>query len=299
MLMAGGVSAAKPFPAPSNLSATAVSTSQINLSWTDNSSDETGFSVERSTDGVNFSEIIKVGAGVSSHSDTSLNSSTTYYYKVRAYILKNGVYTYSSYSNIDSDQTFATIPDAPSNLFTYASSTDSIYIGWTDNSFNEDGFKIERSSDGQNYSQIDSVGAGVNTYLDTNVSQNSYYYYRVRSYNSAGNSSYSNIGTMATGGYIAAPTNLTASTTGTSTLIFVNFSDNSNNEDGFVVERSTDGVNFSYLDMIYDTWQYSPSYAEGYYDTNVSSGNTYYYRVRAVNFWTISDYSNVDSVTLY
>src|SRR5439155_3175320 len=43
--------------APSNLAASAVSATQINLTWTDNSSDETGFRLERGTDGINFTEI--------------------------------------------------------------------------------------------------------------------------------------------------------------------------------------------------------------------------------------------------
>ena len=51
-----------PLPsAPTNLSASAVSTSQINLSWTDNASNETGFRIERSPDGTSFTEIATRG----------------------------------------------------------------------------------------------------------------------------------------------------------------------------------------------------------------------------------------------
>ena len=71
--------------APSSLTATAVSSSRIDLAWTDNSTDEDGFKIERSLDGVNFTEITSVGAGVTTYASTGLSASTQYYYRVRAY----------------------------------------------------------------------------------------------------------------------------------------------------------------------------------------------------------------------
>ncbi len=72
--------------APSGLTATTASSSQINLSWTDNSSDETGFRIQRSlTTGTGFTQIDTVAAGVTTYNDTGLDASTTYYYKVAAY----------------------------------------------------------------------------------------------------------------------------------------------------------------------------------------------------------------------
>ena len=71
---------------PSGLIATAASSSQINLSWTDNSSTETGFRIERSSSSAGpYSEIATVGANVTTYSNTGLSASTTYYYRVRAY----------------------------------------------------------------------------------------------------------------------------------------------------------------------------------------------------------------------
>jgi len=69
---------------PSGLSASAVSSSQINLSWTDNANDEDSYQVEQSSDGVNFSLIAVLGADSNSYSDTGLSASTTYFYQVNA-----------------------------------------------------------------------------------------------------------------------------------------------------------------------------------------------------------------------
>ena len=94
--------------APSNLTATAISQSQINLSWTDNSSSETGFKIERSLTGggSGFSQIATTTASVTTYSDTGLNPDTTYYYRVRAYNAAGN----SNYSNEASASTQSQTP---------------------------------------------------------------------------------------------------------------------------------------------------------------------------------------------
>ena len=74
----------QPPAAPTNLVATAISSSQIALSWTDNSTTETGFQIARSNNGVNFIQIATVGANVTSYTNNGLTAGTTYYYRVRA-----------------------------------------------------------------------------------------------------------------------------------------------------------------------------------------------------------------------
>ena len=71
--------------APTNLTATAVGSKRIDLTWSDNSTAEAGFRIERSTNGVSFSKIANVGAGVTSYANTRLRTGRTYYYRVRAY----------------------------------------------------------------------------------------------------------------------------------------------------------------------------------------------------------------------
>jgi len=82
---------------------------------------------------------------------------------------------------------------APSNLGGTPVGIKRIDLNWTDNSSGETGFKIERSTNGSKFSQIASVGAGATTYSNTNgLRRGKLYYYRLRAYNSAGNSPYSN-----------------------------------------------------------------------------------------------------------
>ncbi|HEY8228757.1 MAG TPA: metallophosphoesterase [Pyrinomonadaceae bacterium] len=73
--------------APTSLNATAVSRAEINLSWVDNSSNETGFRIERcmNLNCTNFAQIAEVGANVITFVDGGLIRNTTYNYRVRAF----------------------------------------------------------------------------------------------------------------------------------------------------------------------------------------------------------------------
>ena len=87
--------------APTNLGATAISSSEIALSWTDNSNNESGFQIQRSSDGVTFRLIAAVGANVTTYTDSGRTAGTTYYYRVRAYNSAG----YSAPSNVASATT--------------------------------------------------------------------------------------------------------------------------------------------------------------------------------------------------
>ncbi|MEE8423390.1 MAG: fibronectin type III domain-containing protein, partial [Thermodesulfobacteriota bacterium] len=81
---------------PSSLSAIVSSTSQIDLSWTDNSGVEDGFKIERKTGAGIFTQIDEGGADVTMYNnDSGLTSGTTYTYRVRAYNVSGD----SNYSN--------------------------------------------------------------------------------------------------------------------------------------------------------------------------------------------------------
>jgi hypothetical protein len=94
----------EPPAAPSELTATAISSNQIDLSWMDNATNESGFEIERSLDGTNWQLLNTIGANNTTYSDAGLESNTTYSYRVRAI---NGSTT-SDYSSTVS----ATTPQA-------------------------------------------------------------------------------------------------------------------------------------------------------------------------------------------
>ena len=71
--------------APSNLTATALSCSQTSLSWQDNSSNETGFKIERKQGASgSWSQIGNVAANITTYTDSNLTGGATYSYRVAA-----------------------------------------------------------------------------------------------------------------------------------------------------------------------------------------------------------------------
>jgi len=98
-------------------------------------------------------------------------------------------------------------PTAPTALNAVATNSTATYLSWTDNANNETGFSIERSPDGNIYTQINTVGANVLQYADSaSLSAQTTYFYRVRAFNSYNStttySAYTNVAnttTLATG----------------------------------------------------------------------------------------------------
>ena len=330
-----------PPTAPSDLVATALSSRQIDLEWTDNASTEDGFRIELSADGSNFSEIATTGKDVTRFSSTGLTAATTYDFRVRAFNEAD----FSHYSNTASattltsgglgtglqgdyfdnrdltnlvltridarvdfnwgagspdpsigDESFSvrwtglveplytetytfhtitddgvrlwvdgvlvidrwidqaatewtgtvaltalqgheltmeyydkrslasvqllwssarqtkivipqsqlypppagTGPAAPSDLTATPVSKSQIDLVWTDNSNEEDGFKIESSSKGSAWSVIATVGPDVTTFQHSGLKRNTTYSYRVRAFDAEGSSAYSNMASAKT-----------------------------------------------------------------------------------------------------
>lgn len=182
---------------PTNLVATAISSSQITLSWQDNSTNEDGFKVERKTGaGGSWSLIQTVSANTTSYTDDGLTPNTTYYYRVFSYNSSGN----SGYSNESSATTLDTnLPAAPSNLQAHLL-PDQIHITWEDNSDSETGFVLE-------YKQFpgimpvvwqvqDTLGENTTSYQMAKPMNNLTFYFRMYAFNEQGNSSYSNVDTL-------------------------------------------------------------------------------------------------------
>jgi hypothetical protein len=175
---------------PGDATAIAVSPTRIDLSWADTSGNEAGFKVEQSGDGVNWALAGTVGAGVRGYAVTGLTPSTTYHFRVRA----SNAAGDSPYSDTATTATMPTSapptspPATPYGLTATAASSRRIKLTWMDNSMDEAGFKIQRSLDGVTWAQVAVVGPGDSSYNVGGLSPSTAYQFRVRAYNSAGDS---------------------------------------------------------------------------------------------------------------
>jgi formylglycine-generating enzyme required for sulfatase activity len=290
----GGGGASVPL-APSNLSASGYSATQINLGWTDNSNNEDGFTIERKTDaGGTYSQVGTAGADSTSYQDTGLACETAYYYQVRSHNQAGE----SNYSEAVSATTLTcppAIPGAPSHLTATVVSSFQINIYWQDNSSQEDGFKIERKTGtGGTYAQVGTAGADSAGYQDAGLTCAAEYYYRVRSYNAMGSSGYADEVNAATGICPAAPTNLLVAVVSAG-QIDLTWSDNSSDESGFQVERKR-GTGGEYF-PIYT----SPADVTNWSNPGLGGGpesETYFYRVSAYYPGGHSAYSNEASAAV-
>lgn len=268
-LVACGPVKLNPPQKPTELSATAISSSEINLAWNDNSTDELGFKIERKLhSSESWKEIAQTNANTTTYKDTNLDSDTTYDYRIRAY----NNYGYSDYSNVASATTSAAIPQAPTNLAATALSSTQIKLTWQDNSTNELGFKIERKTGSSgSWIVVKQLGFNVTEYTDEGLTPETSYYYRVVAYNSAGNSPSDEVQVMT---LLVAPANLTAKSI-SYYEVELNWEDNSNIETGYIVERQTSGTT---------EWKEIETLGENvttYTDNTITKGQTYKYRVAA------------------
>jgi titin len=278
--------------APTALTTSAVSSSQINLAWTDMSNNETGFKIERSTSTAGpWTLMPTTAANVVSYQDTGLAAGSTYYYQVRATNADGD----SANTSVMSATTLAiasTAPNAPTTLTATAISSSQINLAWTDNSNNETGFKVERSSSTTGpWTLMATTTANVVSYQDTGLVAGSTYYYQVRATNADGDSA--NTSAMSATTLASAPTTpstLTA-TAFSSSQINLAWTDNSNNETGFKIERSTSAT--GPWTLITTTTANVVSYQ----DTGLVAGSTYYYQMRATNAGGDSANTSVISAT--
>jgi PKD repeat protein len=264
--------------APSNLQATAVSSTQIDLQWDDNSNEENSFWLCRSTVSGGSCASLGVGANQTAYSDNALLPNTTYYYRVRARV---GLNTYSDFSNEVTDTT--EILHAPTNLQATTVSSSQIDLSWTDNSNDETKFRVYRGTVSGTYNYSVFVAANETTYSDTTVAPNNTYFYQIRAY-STGYSDPSNEDSTTTPS-LNAPTNLTARAVSPS-LIELTWTDNSNDETRFYVERKTG------TDGTYASIGWVNANVTSYSSTGLSNNTEYCYHVRAYNGAGYSTYSN-------
>jgi glucose/arabinose dehydrogenase/chitodextrinase len=291
-----------PPTAPTNLAATAVGSSQVNLSWTASTDNVgvTGYRVER-CQGSGCTTFTQVGTPTgTSYNDTGLAASTQYRYRVRAADAAGNLGAYSSIVSATTPAAGdASPPTAPTNLAGTAVSSSQINLTWTASTDNVGvtGYRVERCQ-GNNCSSFAQVGTPAGTsFGDIGLSANTTYRYRVRAVDAAGNlSAYSailRISTLAADTSApSAPTTLVATAAGSS-QINLSWTASTDNVGvtGYRVERCQ-GAGCT-------TWaQIGTPAGTSFADTGLSASTTYRYRVRAVDAaGNLSSYSAIATAT--
>ena len=130
-------------------------TTSISILWTNNALNATGFRVDRSTDGVNFTSIAVVSPTRTSFTDAKVVAGTDYTYRVTVFNKNN--------SAVGNTATTALIPPpppvAPTLLTDVKNSLNSVSLAWHDNSNNETGFQIYRSTGGSDFTLLTTTKA--------------------------------------------------------------------------------------------------------------------------------------------
>jgi chitodextrinase len=291
-----------PPSAPTGLSATAVSTSRIDLAWAASSDNVgvTGYRVER-CQGTSCTNFAQVGTPTTTgFSSTGLAANTNYRFRVRAVDAAGNA---SAYSAIVTRRTLAadtTPPTAPTGLAATAVSPTQVNLGWTASTDNVGvtGYRVERCQ-GAGCTDFAEIATTTTTsHSDSGRLPGTVYRYRVRAVDAAGNLSvYSSIATATTPAVPdnappTAPTGLTAAAVGSSQ---VNLAWSASTDDvgvtGYRVERCAGAGCTNFAEVA------SPT-ATSYSDTGLSPSTTYRYRVRAVDAAAnLGGYSTVAEAT--
>jgi hypothetical protein len=177
-----------------------------------------------------------------------------------------------------------TAPAAPGSLTALAVSQGEIQLTWSDNSANEESFRVEQSINGT-FQEIQVTAANATTAKITGLQAGTAYTFRVRAANTYGNSAYGNPATASTPAApaLAAPSELVATAASTTEIRLV-WKDNSTTEQNFLIEKITNGV-FKQFKMV-------GANITAVKITGLTPGTSYTFRVRAAAGTTYSAYSN-------
>lgn len=179
------------------------------------------------------------------------------------------------------------VPVAPSNLAANSSSWNHVDLSWQDNSDNEIGFHIRRKLEGSEYISVGAAKENLTSFQDSTATGGVTLYYSVAAYTLGQESSWCTTIYTIPGGIPAAPTGLDADCLSEAEGVDLTWIDNSNNEQGFKIERKSETQpNWEQIDIVGGN-------VTTYNDADVNEDTIYWYRLRAYNPDGNSTYSNV------
>jgi uncharacterized protein len=275
--------------APSNLIATLLSVREVQLRWRDNSDNEEGFKLERKTVNSDYFVVVKTKENVFTYLDDSVNPDTIYYFRVSAFNA-NGESAPSNEVIIETKKGGGGPPDPekekpplqPSDLIGELKEG-VIYLEWKDNSTNEDGFRIYLAINSlENYALYAQLALNTTKFEESGLTiPGNTYFLKVTSFNKYGESQPTNEVMIRIKGDTAneppnQPTNLEVTEIYENDLV-IKWIDNSDNEDGFKLERRKSGQGK------FDIITTLPKNMTAYRDEKLETNTTYYYRIYAYN----------------
>jgi fibronectin type 3 domain-containing protein len=170
--------------APLALNARPVSTSQIHLTWTDNSAAEDGYRLERDLKS-EVSVLAQVPAGSTRYSDTGYAEGALVSYQLYAFNAAGDSIATPLVETM-------TMPNTPTNLQALVGQDGVVALSWTDKSRTEDGYKIFRKTEAGEFQSIGTVGPNETTFEDATLDLSQPAIYQVCAYNPFTNSEFSN-----------------------------------------------------------------------------------------------------------
>ncbi|MDP8315557.1 MAG: right-handed parallel beta-helix repeat-containing protein [Candidatus Celaenobacter antarcticus] len=263
-------------PAPTTLQLQALSATEVKLTWQDNCENEDGYLVYKRLEETAWN-ITPIPANTEEWTDEDVIPGIMNYYKVCAYI----GYDHSGYV----EDSLNTLP-VPTNLQIEQQNVHTFKLNWQDNSNFEQGFKIDRKIDDEDWvNEIGIVDSNITTWTDSTLGRNynvvyyrSYAYYE--EYNSTKIESNSNI-------VFPAPSDLSYTILDINS-ISLTWTDKSEGEEGFILQRKVFGDNWEELIVL-------PKNSTEYTDNTLNNEDIFLYRVYAYAGENQTAYSNAVS----
>jgi hypothetical protein len=274
--------------------------SVVNLTWSDNSINETEFLVQKSADLVTWADLATVASpldqpnttGTRTYTDTTFNPNAAAAYRVIGQNTVGYGGAFMSLTAKSQPSSSVAVIQAPTDLTASLTTGPAVRLIWIDNATNETGFVIERATNGGAFTQIATLPARFSTgsmsYLDSAVTVGDSYEYRVAAVNATGSSAYSNTAAASVTVPLE-PSNVLGTATWVSSTretVTLNWTDNSNNETRFEIQRAS---NSTFTQNVLNA-------VVGADVTTYTSGEMarrlWYFRVRAVNVVGASTWVN-------
>jgi hypothetical protein len=258
-------------PSSGDPSAWGVSPTEINLTWPDNSNNEAGWEIHRSTTGREgaFSLLAKTAADVTTYSDGGLTPLTEYCYRIRSFKTSGRKTTFGAFSVTTCAITYGP-PGAPTNLSVTPNIFGMVDLSWT-NSLTANEFRVERAetTEGPWVQLVKLLPWQQPVYRDEGRPLEQQVCYRIVAVNAYGETP--SVADCTTPPREPGPL---AASSPDEQSIALSWADNSAAEDGYEVQRAGD-------DIVWGVIATLPANATGYIDRAVTANTSYWYKVRA------------------